>query len=115
MNKKTRESIRNKYDNKCAYCGCELTKGWHVDHFLPIVRNSDGTCEKPENEILENYNPSCASCNIQKSSLTLEEFRERINQFVQSLNLYSNQYKIAKKYGLISETNSIVVFYFETL
>ena len=116
MNKKTRDLVKSKYNNKCAYCGCELQKGWHIDHIEPIVRNwKNGTCEKPENENLENYNPSCASCNIQKNSYTLEQFRENIKQFVNSLNKYSTQYKFAKKYGLISENEIEVKFYFETL
>ena len=116
MTKKERELIFNKYNGKCAYCGCELKKGFHVDHIEPIVRNwLNGTCEKPENENLENYNPSCPSCNIQKNSYTLEQFRENIKQFVNSLNKYSTQYKFAKKYGLISENEIEVKFYFETL
>ena len=116
MNKKTRDLVKSKYNNKCAYCGCELQKGWHIDHIEPIVRNwKNGTCEKPENENLENYNPSCASCNIQKNSYTLEQFRENIKQFVNSLNKYSTQYKFAKKYGLISENEIEVKFYFETI
>ena len=116
MNKKTRDLVKSKYNNKCAYCGCELQKGWHIDHIEPIVRNwLNGTCEKPENENLENYNPSCASCNIQKNSYTLEQFRKNIKQFVSSLNQYSTQYKFVKKYGLVSETDIEVKFYFETL
>ena len=116
MNKKTRDLVKSKYNNKCAYCGCELQKGWHIDHIEPIVRNwKNGTCEKPENENLENYNPSCASCNIQKNSYTLEQFRENIKQFVNSLNQYSTQYKFAKKYGLVKEIEIEVKFYSETL
>ena len=116
MNKKTRDLVKSKYNNKCAYCGCNLQKGWHIDHLEPIVRNwKNGSCENPENEKLENYNPSCPSCNIQKNSYTLEQFRENIKQFVNSLNQYSTQYKFAKKYGLVKETEIEVKFYFETL
>lgn len=116
LSKDEREVLKNKYGGKCAYCGDPLVRGWHADHIEPIVRNwTNGTCEKPENENKENYNPACASCNIQKSSLTLEQFREKIQQFVQSLNLYSNQYKIAKKYGLIKEEDVKVRFYFEAV
>jgi hypothetical protein len=60
MDKKTRQIIFDKYNGKCAYCGCELVKGWHADHIEPIVRDSKwnrdkgrfektGTCRKPEN------------------------------------------------------------------
>lgn len=124
MNKKIREKIKEKYGGKCAYCGCELVKGWHVDHIEPIVRNSKwsrihgkfiptGTSKNPENENIDNYNPSCASCNIQKNSFTLEEFRKNIKNFVNSLNNYSTQYKFAKRYNLVTETNCKVIFYFE--
>lgn len=124
INKSTRIKIQNKHEGKCAYCGCELQKGWHIDHLEPIVRDSKwnrdkgrfeqtGTCRKPENETLENYNPSCASCNIQKNSFTIEQFRYNIKQFVISLNKYSTQYKFAKKYGLVSENDIEVKFYFE--
>ena len=126
MNKKTRDLVKSKYNNKCAYCGCELVKGWHADHIEPIVRDSKwnrekgrfeqaGTCRKPENETLENYNPSCASCNIQKNSFTVEQFRSNIKQFVNSLNQYNTQYKFAKRYGLVTETDIEVKFYFETV
>jgi len=62
---------------------------------------------------LENLNPACPSCNIQKKSYSLEQFRENIKKFVGSLNKYSTQYKFAKKYGLIEETEIEVKFYFE--
>ena len=116
LSKSEREIVYAKYDGKCAYCGCELQKGWHADHIEPIVRNwTNGTCEKPENHNVQNFNPSCASCNIQKSSLTLEQFRRQIKQFINSLNQYSTQYKFAKRYGLINETEIEVKFYFEKL
>lgn len=38
MHKKDRDIIFNKYGGRCAYCGCELIKGWHVDHIEPVNR-----------------------------------------------------------------------------
>ncbi len=35
MTKTDRQKIFDKYGGKCAYCGCELQKGWHVDHVEP--------------------------------------------------------------------------------
>lgn len=126
LTKKERETLFHKYNGRCAYCGCELVKGWHADHIEAIVRDftynkeksrfqQTGKCLKPENQKIENFNPSCAKCNILKNSNSLEEFRRIIKQFVNSLNLYSTQYKFAKKYGLVQETGLEVVFYFETL
>lgn len=121
--KRERQAIFDKYGGRCAYCGCELEKGWHVDEIEPIRRNwewVDGKqiftdCMHPERLHIGNQNPSCAPCNRLKSSQSLEGFRQSIAQFIPSLNKYHNQYKFAKRYGLITETSQPVVFYFETI
>lgn len=127
MSKKSdRQKIFDKYGGRCAYCGCELQKGWHVDEIEPVRRNSVWDFEKrkwiphptkpmqhPERMCIENQNPACAPCNINKHSEPLESFRASIKKYVQSLNLYSTQYKIAKRYGLIKETDIEVKFFFE--
>ena len=110
-----RQKVYNKFNGRCAYCGCELKAGFHIDHIEPIRRNSDGSCLNPQNESIENLTPACPSCNIMKHSLSIEQFREQIKQFVKSLNKYNNQYQFAKKYGLVTENDIEVKFYFETL
>lgn len=115
MAKKNREIVFNKYDGHCAYCGCELQKGWHVDHLEPIRRVGDGSCMYPERLHIDNLMPSCPSCNINKHSGTLEGFRSLIVGFMKHLNEINTQYKVAKRYGLVQETNLEVVFYFEGL
>jgi len=125
ISKKNREIIKQKFGGKCAYCGCELKKGWHVDELEPVRRNftydknkgtfkATGDCLHPERFNINNQMPSCQSCNINKHSLSLEEFRNLIVGFINSLNRDSTQYKIAKRYGLVQETNKPVIFYFET-
>jgi len=125
ISKKNREIIKQKFGGKCAYCGCELQKGWHVDELLPVRRNMkwdkdkskyvwDGTYEHPERLNIANQIPGCPSCNINKHSMGLEEFRNLISGFMKHLNEVSTQYKIAKRYGLVQETNKPVIFYFET-
>lgn len=128
MNKALREQIRMKFGGRCAYCGCELQKGWHVDEIEPVRRNHKYNREKgkweidkenpmmhPERLHIDNQNPACASCNINKHSESLEDFRKAIKGYMKHLNERSTQYKIAKRYGLITETDIEVVFYFETL
>jgi 5-methylcytosine-specific restriction endonuclease McrA len=125
MKKADREFIFNKYDGRCAYCGCELVKGWHVDEIKPVRRKQvydkvkgkwvyDGTCRHPKRFCLDNQNPACASCNINKHAMSLEKFRALVSGFIVSLNRDSTQYKIAKRYGLIKEDIKPVSFYFET-
>lgn len=119
-----RKAIWDKSGGKCWYCGCDLPeRGWHADHFEPIKRDfkyvrgagfrTTGECEYPERDTEENKVPCCASCNILKGSNSLEGFRRDIGKFVNSLNQYVNQYKFAKRYGLITETEQPVVFWFE--
>lgn len=114
---KKRREIWNKSGGKCWYCGCDLPeKGWHADHFKPIRRNWwENTCLNPENQNEDNKVPTCPSCNIQKGSLSVEQFREKIAGFINSLNLYHTQYAVAKRYGLIEETNVEVKFWFEQM
>ncbi len=150
--KEIRESIFNKYGGKCAYCGKELQKGWHIDEMEPCVRLYEWqrshwrhkvTKEKitdikliedemkeyeyvqarqvfkgfqyPERLNIDNQMPACASCNINKHSGSLEEFRELIQGFMKHLNGVNTQYKIAKRYGLVKEDIKPVVFYFEQI
>jgi 5-methylcytosine-specific restriction endonuclease McrA len=126
MTKKDRLIVFKKFNGKCAYCGEELQKGWHVDEVEPVRRNHKWNREKgryevnkenpmmfPERLHIDNQYPACRSCNIQKNSFSLEEFRNNIQNFVNSLNAYSTQYKFAKRYGLVQETEQKVEFYFE--
>jgi len=133
MRKTARQKIFEKYGGKCAYCGCDLAKGWHVDEIEPVRRGFEYVKDEQGNSIrengkwvtkdimlhperlnIENQNPACASCNINKHSDSLEDFRKAIKKYIESLNNYSVQYKVAKRYGLIQETNIDVKFYFET-
>ena len=134
MRKQEREIVFNKYKGRCAYCGQELQKGWHVDELLPIRRawkykykeNGQMMFDKNYNPVKEHYllhpehlnidkqMPSCPSCNINKHSMSLEEFRNLIENFTTSLNRDSTQYKIAKRYGLVKESKHPVIFHFET-
>lgn len=117
--------VFNKYGGRCAYCGCELDKSFHVDHLVAIRRRQrydlkltkwvDDGCDNPEMDCLENKMSSCPSCNINKHSGSLEDFRQLILGFMRHLNEVNTQYKIAKRYGLVHEDIKPVVFYFETL
>lgn len=134
MNKKERQQVFDKYDGRCAYCGCELQKGWHCDHVEPVRRGKRYKLDEkgnrirkgndyeteyyeihPERNHIDNYMPSCPSCNINKHGETIEDFRKNIAHYLTSLNLRMVQYKMVKKYGLVEETNKPVLFYFETV
>lgn len=133
MKKADRQKVFDKFNGRCAYCGCELQKGWHVDHVEACRRitarewvpQRDGVSEmgrwitktvgfsNPDANHIDNYFPACPSCNINKHGDTIEQFRKNIEGYVRSLNLRMVQYKMAKKFSLVKETNEPVVFFFE--
>lgn len=124
MKKQEREIVYNMYNGMCSYCGCELLKGWHVDHINPIRRNeTDYGIERinryratpitrGEND-LSNYTPACRQCNIWKSTYNIEQFRNEVSQQINRLNTYSANYRNAKRFGLVKEIIIPIVFYFE--
>ena len=116
--KKTRIALYEKYNHKCAYCGCDLEyKDMQVDHVKSVYANTDFKQTMTEEEMYseENFLPSCRQCNFYKSTMSLEDFRKRIRITMMD-NLRKNfGYRLALKYGLIEECPKDIVFYFETL
>lgn len=128
MTKKERQIVYEKYGGKCAYCGCELQKGWNVDHIEPhwhtwsehavklIEQASNGRTKiKKGANSIENYNPACPRCNKWKSTYSVEQFREEIAAQIKRLKRDNSQFRMALDYRLIEETTKPVVFYFETV
>lgn len=96
-----REDVFNLTKGKCFYCGCDLDiNNYHIDHFIPKVKG--GKCGK-------NNVPSCIDCNIMKSNLTIEEFREIIYNLLNS----SIQGRLISKYYTPKKND--FKFYFEDL
>lgn len=117
LTKAQRLQVRNMYDGRCAYCGCELPEKFDVDHFEPLLRDS-GNGHKPQHpdrDHMGNYRPACKPCNYDKSTFSLDQWRERIKHKIIVLNRDSTTYRLTKAFGLIVETGVEVKFYFETL
>lgn len=114
-----RQEVYNKFNGHCAYCGMEITiKQMQVDHKEPLFRNyteKELKWYKRERgtDDMDNLMPSCARCNRWKSTFTIEQFRNEIQLQIKRLNGYNNNYRMAKDYKLIQETNQPVIFHFE--
>lgn len=119
IKKEIREKVYSKFDGHCAYCGKEITyKQMQVDHIEPhwhTWSEEDHKRHKVKkgSHSINNFNPSCARCNRWKSTMSLELFREEISLQIERLNRYNNNYRMAKDFGMIKETESPIVFYFE--
>ena len=94
-----RENIFSLTDGRCFYCGCKLDFGtFHLDHFFA---KADG------GKVKGNLVPACPDCNIQKSCLSVEEFRERIRYIATE----THHGRLMRKYFVIPDAP--VVFFFE--
>lgn len=123
LSKPERDKLRLKFDGKCAYCGCELSNKWHADHLEPVLRDFDyvrgkgfvlnGKILRPQYDTIENIMPSCPPCNIDKHSMKLEDWRRKLQDSANVLKRNNPTYRHALRYGLISENDVKIQFYFE--
>lgn len=116
--KRMRLLLYEKYNHKCAYCGCNLEcRDMQVDHIKSVYANTDFKQVMTEEEMysVDNLLPSCRQCNFYKSSMDLETFRKRLTTTLMENLQKTFQYSLALKYGLIEEHIEPITFYFEQL
>jgi 5-methylcytosine-specific restriction endonuclease McrA len=113
----TRKLIFNKYKGHCAYCGCEIfINKFHIDHKMPLRRGTNDSELKESirgKNSIDNFNPSCISCNSSKNEMSIETWRKELSLKIMRLNRDSSQYRLMKRFGLIIETKNEIIFYFE--
>lgn len=102
--KKVREKVLLKFNGRCCYCG-EFHKRLFIDHVIPVYNG--GTDDE------YNLMPACFQCNSFKGAFSLEEFRHELSMQVVRAFRYSVNFRMAKKYMQVIETQSPIVFYFE--
>lgn len=119
LSKPQRAALREKFGGRCAYCGQPLSDRWHADHVEPLVRNdwfkASLPPDYPHRDTLENLNPSCPPCNIDKHSLSLDAWRQMIQRSNEVLARDVSTFRRAVRYGLVSLVDQPVTFYFERL
>lgn len=102
--KAVKERVKKRFDGRCGYCG-EKPPRLFVDHMTAFER-----CRHNEES---NLMPSCFSCNNFKGVFDVETFRREVAAQVVRANLYSVNYRMAKRFGLIAETPKPIIFHFE--
>ena len=123
LSKKQRAALREKFGGRCAYCGAQLGEKWHADHIEPIHRTDwfkDHGFEPkgpdyPERDTLENMNPACPPCNLDKHFYSIEVWRQMIQRSNEVLMRDVSTFRRAVRYGLVSLHAEPVKFYFERL
>ncbi|EDW1410998.1 HNH endonuclease [Salmonella enterica subsp. enterica] len=72
-----------------------------------------GEVFRPEADCPENIFPSCAPCNLLKTTYSLEMFRKQVSLQVERGRRSSVNFRTAERFWLISVVNKPVVFWFE--
>ena len=111
------------FDGRCAYCGVELGDRWHADHIEPVERVlkfvrdkglvATGEFHRPQNHRIENIWPACPPCNIDKHTLTIEQWRKKLADACNVLRRNQPTYRHALRFGLVEETGNGIRFHFE--
>jgi hypothetical protein len=116
-----RQLVYQKCNGRCAYCGVEIDiKQMQVDHIQPHWHTITEQESKKYNitkgsHDIENLNPSCSRCNKWKSTYDLEQFRKVIETSLMRLNRDTPNFRLARDYGLLTETPKQIKFYFEII
>jgi len=111
--------VYDKCNGHCAYCGVEITiKQMQVDHIEPhwhtLTENEAERAKiKKGSHELGNLNPSCSRCNKWKSTYSLEVFRNVVETSLMRLERDTPNFRLARDYGLLTETPKRIKFYFE--
>lgn len=96
-----RLKVFNSTNGKCYYCGCNLDYYcFHIDHFMPKSIGGKGG---------DNLVPACPDCNLAKGSLSIEDFRDKLQNIIYE----THHGRLAAKYGFVTEKP--IKFYFEEM
>lgn len=61
------KALEVKQDMKCAYCGCDISTGYHIDHIHPLSRGGSNWAS--------NLALACGTCNLSKGAKLLSEWK----------------------------------------
>lgn len=114
--KPNRQSVYDKFDGRCAYCGDPIEfKAMQVDHLIAQWRLTDKQQSVTYDQVHchENHMPSCRSCNKYKDGRSLEYFREGLEDQINILRRDRPTFRLAERFGLIECKPKPIVFYFE--
>ena len=113
---KKRADIKDKFGQRCAYCGVQLTGRWDRDHLLPVDRYEDDdgkiVMRNPHLDTFENMMPSCPACNNYKRNYWLHEFRRYLSDCLLKLTKLRSSLRLIKG-GYLTVKNEPVLFWFE--
>lgn len=122
ISNKRRQIVFNKYNGKCAYCGCDITPClFEPDHIIPRSRLKMLSSKQRLGlgvraiDSVDNLNPSCVECNRQKWDRDIDGFRDYILENAYRSLIDNAKFRLAYRFGIISISLKDIVFHFERI
>ena len=112
--KSVRDRVKQKCNNRCAYCGREVDK-LCIDHVYPVTLEYIAHKFTIDVNDEKNLLPACFSCNNYKNVLPLEYFRQELQNQVQRARTMSVNFRLAENFQQITVNEHPIVFYFESI
>jgi hypothetical protein len=101
LSKSKREELRQQFDGGCAFCGSELpNRGWHAENI-------------GEEYVAGGLVAVCTECWSSKGKASPEAFRAMLDEQVERAQRHSSNFRMALRFGLVSQTRAPVKFWFE--
>lgn len=114
LTKAEREKVYAICGGRCAYCGVPIElKEMQVDHVVPMEFYELFQARGFDLDTMDNYLPTCRSCNHYKSTRTLLKFRAAIELYPLVLARDNVTYRNAVRFGMVVPKQKKVEFYFE--
>jgi len=101
LTKIKREALRMKFGGCCAFCGDELpARGWHAEQI-------------GEQCVPGGIAAVCTECHSSRGNATPEAFRDMLAEQVERAQRHSINFRMALRFGLVSQTCAPVEFWYE--
>ncbi len=101
LSKTKREEVRLQFGGKCAFCASVLpNRSWHAENI-------------GEEFVAGGLVAICTECYSSKGRATPEAFRAMLAEQVERAKRHSSNFRMALRFGLVSQTRAPVKFWFE--
>lgn len=86
-----------------------------IDHIRPVYTETDlhKKMSLDDANSVDNLLPACRSCNLYKSTMPLEKFRQNLTEKMLQTLQQDFRYKMLLQYGIIQESVHPIKFYYE--
>lgn len=101
LSKTKREEVRLQFGGKCAFCASVLpNRGWHAENI-------------GEEFVAGGLVAICTECYSSKGKASPEAFRAMLAEQVERAQRHSSNFRMALRFGLVSQTQAPIEFWFE--